>query len=79
MADRKDLPKWLQYYHQQLDIRNQSQSKAFRELIKNYSEVMSRCSSLEEQLHSAEREKLLTKSFQYFVVPKAYLIDNRLK
>ncbi len=65
MTDRKDAPKWLQYYHQQLDMRNQSQSKAFSELIRNYSEAMTKCRFLEDQLRAAEREKLISKSLQY--------------
>jgi len=49
---QKDIPKWLQYYHKQIDIRNQSQSTAFKDLIKNYSDVMSRCMTLEREKHT---------------------------
>lgn len=60
MTERKDLPSWLQYYHQQLDIRNHSQSEAFSELIKNYSEIMGKHMELGEQLRSLKREKALS-------------------
>ncbi len=62
MTDLKEQPRWLTYYHRQLDLRNQSQSQAFYDLIKNYSEVMSKYKSLDEQYRSLEREKLVSKS-----------------
>ncbi len=62
MTDMKEQPKWLTYYHQQLDLRNQSQSRAFYELIKNYSEVMTKYKVLDEQYRALEREKLVSKS-----------------
>ena len=62
MTDRKVMPKWLTYYYQQLDIRNQSQSSAFRELITNYSEVLNKCRTLEDQTRTLEREKMAAKA-----------------
>ena len=61
MTDRKEMPKWLAYYHQQIDARNQSQSSAFRDLIKNYSEVLNKCRTLEDQTRTLEREKMAAK------------------
>jgi len=66
MTENKETPKWLTYYHQQLDLRNQNQSKAFRELIKNYSDIMMQSRGLEEKLKAAEREVMIVKSAQHF-------------
>jgi hypothetical protein len=62
MTDRKVMPKWLAYYYQQVEVRNQSQSSAFRELITNYSEVLNRCRTLEDQARTLEREKMAAKA-----------------
>lgn len=64
MTDSKEKPKWLAYYHKQLDIRNQVHSVSFRELIKNYADVMGRCKILEEQNRTLEREKIANKESQ---------------
>jgi len=61
MTESKDLPSWLRYYHHQLDMRNQSQSQAFSELIKNYCDIMAKHNDLGEQLRNLKREKALSK------------------
>lgn len=72
MTEYKEKPKWLAYYHQQLDIRNQSHSTSFRELIKNYSELMIQFKSLEDEKRTLEREKIAMKSAQYDIYSKKH-------
>ncbi len=71
MTDRTEVPGWLAYYHSQIDARNQSQSSAFRELIRNYGDVMEKCMALQK-----ERVPLAVSAALYAILPPSP-VDSR--
>ena len=74
MKNSSSIPKWQQYYHEQLDIQNKHQS--FQAIFKNYNELFIKCQELQKQV---QYYKTLQSNINKKNIHSQYTIINHSK